>query len=67
MASWQESVLVGQSVWSESHKNGIVKAIDYQNDTVYCDHYKNGHQTYTLDDFFGCFDERLKQWIIIQI
>lgn len=67
MANWQEEPQAGQTVWSESHKNGIITGVDYSERMVYADHYDNGHQTYELDDFLGCFDEKLNQWVLIQI
>lgn len=67
MARWQEEPWVGHSVWCDSHKNGIITRIDRANKTVTADHYEHGFKTYDLDEFFGCFDERLNQWIIIPI
>lgn len=64
MASWQEEPHVGQSIWSDEYKNGIITRVDWQGKTIYADHYDNGKTTYELDDIIGCFDERLNQWII---
>lgn len=65
MAAWQEEPYIGQSVWCDSHKNGIITGVDRANSTVHANHYVYGHRTYELDEFFGCFDERLNQWVIV--
>lgn len=67
MASWQGEPQVGQSVWCDSHKNGIITRIDWKERLVYANHYASGTTIYELDEFFGAFDERLNQWVIIPI
>lgn len=67
MSNWQEKPQVGETVWCDIHKNGIITRIDWQNRIVTADHYAYGYYTYDLDEFFGCFDERLNQWIITPI
>lgn len=66
MANWQEQPMNGQSVWHE-HKNGRIERIDAANKTVYCDFYDHGSLALELDEFFGCFDEQLNQWVLIPL
>lgn len=58
---------VGQTVWTDEKKNGIIRRIDWQEKLVYSHHYDNGDAVTELDEFFGCFDERLNQWVITPI
>lgn len=67
MASWQDDPEVGQTVWTDEHKNGIITGISRSERIVYVNHYERGHQVYELDVFFGMFDERLNQWVIIPL
>jgi hypothetical protein len=64
MASWQEEPYTGQSVWDD-FKNGIIEGIDYESHTIYVSYYEKGRKKYTFDDFFGNFDEKLNQWILL--
>lgn len=67
MASWQDEPQVGQTVWTDERKNGIITGISRSDGLVYCNFYKNGLDILELDLFFGMFDERLNQWIIIPL
>lgn len=64
MANWQKEPEVGHTVWTEARKNGIITRIDFEFSEVYVNHYDNGFETYPSEAFFGCFDERLNQWVI---
>lgn len=66
MADWQEEPRVGHSVWAE-HKNGVIDGIDYSTRTVYVDFYKKGRGSFEMDEFFGMWDDRLQQWVIVPI
>lgn len=67
MANWQDAPQVGQTVWCESHKNGVITGVDWESNLVYVNHYTYGFSIYEMDEFFGCFDERLNQWVIVPI
>ncbi len=55
---------VGQTVWCDEYKNGIITGIYWEFELVYCDFYDNGRHVLELDDMLGYFDERLNQWVI---
>lgn len=64
MASWQEDPFVGASVWCLEHGNGRIDYIDYEDSLVYVNYYDNGRHTHDKEDFVGCFDEKLNQFVI---
>lgn len=66
MARWQEEPYTGQSVWHE-HKNGVIDGIDYSTKTIYVDFYEKGRKSFEMDEFFGMYDDALKQWVLIPI
>jgi hypothetical protein len=60
---WRK-ITVGESLWTDAKKNGIIDGIDYSSKTVFVNHYDNGRAEYDFDDLLGNFDERLNQWVI---
>lgn len=64
MARWQDEPQRGQTVW-RSHQNGKIVYVDYSNRMVMVNFYDHGYQAIELDIFFGSFDEKLNQWILI--
>lgn len=69
MASWQEEIRPRQSVW-DNHKNGIITGINYELQLVYVDFYNRDkvyRRTYTPDDLIGNWDDKLQQWVIVEI
>lgn len=67
MASWQDKPQVGQTVWCDAWKNGIITAVDNKEHMVYVNHYAYGYHVHELDEFFGAFDEGLNQWVLIPL
>lgn len=66
MASWQEEPQVGQSVWS-NHKNGIIEGIDYKDRRIFVSFYDKGKAEFEYDELLGCFDEKLNQWVLVEV
>lgn len=67
MASWQEEMLPGQSIWHLEYGNGEIVELDYDNKLVYCVFDYKSEKTpraFDFDDVIGNFDERLNQWIL---
>lgn len=67
LPSWQDQPQVGQSVWDMVRGNGVITRVDYAGKNVYVNHYENGQGVYELSEFFGMFDERLNQWVLIPL
>lgn len=68
MASWQERPSPGMAIWHPEYKNGVIREIDYDNDKlVYCDFYDNGLHTVAYEDVYGTFDERLNQFVLMEV
>jgi hypothetical protein len=66
MANWQSMPAIGQSVWCLSHGNGTITNVDKGADMVWAK-YTKGPLAHDLDEFFGCFDEKLNQWVLIPL
>lgn len=64
MASWQEEPRTGHSVWHD-HKNGVIEGINYQQRIIYVSFYDKGKGEFEFDEFLGCFDEALNQWVLV--
>lgn len=67
MASWQEEPMTGQTVWCESKGNGIITGIDYADRRVFVNFYDKGNREFEYDELLGCFDEKLNQWVLVEI
>lgn len=64
MASWQEEIKNGQTIWADN-KNGIIDGIDWKNKIVYVSFYDKGRGSYEFDDLIGNWDDALNQWVIV--
>jgi len=69
MPSWQEEIQTGQGIWTDEDKNGKITDVDWENQMVFAEHYRQDGSTvkrcYEFDEVAGSYDERLNQWIIV--
>lgn len=65
--SWQDDPQRGQSVWTEESANGVIVDIDYRERVADVKWHNSGKiEEIHFDEFFGCWQQGLNQWVIVR-